>query len=145
MQAFARELPRFGYHSLDLPAGTTLDDFVAQVAAHQQAHAGELAAAREVPSLRFGDKLVSWGETQRIMNAAFVMVRQWQFGELELKNLRNDDGKWLVDLSAPLTLGLSIQQIREGAAQPYASAYEQWTISKSYQAHRKTPSFRSGI
>lgn len=138
MQAFVRELPRFGYHSLDLPAGTTLDDFVAQVAAHQQAHAGELAAAQEVPSLRFGDKLVSWGETQRIMNAAFVMVPQWQFGELELKNLHKKNGRWLIDLSAPLTLGLSIQQIRDGAARPYASAYDQWSVSQSYPIDNMT-------
>jgi len=135
LQAFQQDLPRFGYHQLGVPAGLELADFVKQVYAHQQAHAGELAAQQTVPDLRFGDKLVSWQETQRIMNAAFVMVPDWTFGELELKNLRRHQGRWQVDLSAPLQLKLQIVRIQEGYAKDYASAYDNWTVKQTYDIH----------
>lgn len=130
-QALRTKLPRFSYDdfpSLNLP----LEDFAQQVYAHQQAHAGALAAEQSPPDLRIGTQVVTWSLTQKIMNSAYVLVPHWDFGELQLKYLTpgaNDN--WNVDLVSDLTLQLAIYKIEEGRLKPYRSLEESWEMRES--------------
>lgn len=132
ISAMQKDLPRFGYQAL--PELGSLEDFARAVYAHQQAHAGDLAADREPPDLRYGDKVVSWEETRRIMESAFVLVPEWEFGPLALKNLHraNQSSRWMVDLGAPVTLNLGIYRIQDGQALHYASVKESWDVSQEH-------------
>lgn len=127
-----RELPRFDYY--DMPAtGESLARFAQALYAYQQAHAGALAAQRTVPDLRFGSQLVSWAETQKIMESAYVLVPRWHFGALDLQHLHTpaQSRQWYVDLVSVLSLSLDIYQIQGGQAQLYTTLTDQWDVSEA--------------
>lgn len=132
MAGIKQDLPRFDYQNLDVPEGSNLQAFMQQVFRYQKEHAGELAARKELPDMRFGDKVVSWQETLKIMNAAFVMVPHWHFGKLELTHLHqpSKSSSWYVDLSSDLQLSLQIYRLKDGQVEPYSELSEDWTISK---------------
>lgn len=131
-QGIQKELPRFDYQNLELPPGSDLNAFMQTVYRYQQENAGALAARKEVPDMRFGSKVVSWQETLKVMNAAFVMVPKWSFGAMKLENLHQpkDASSWYVDLTADLHLNLEIYRLNDGQIELYDALQEDWEISK---------------
>lgn len=128
-ETFQQQLPRFSYQSLP-DYGLDLHSFAREVYRFQQSHAGEIAAAQEVPDLRFGDKVVSWAETRRIMDSAFIALPQWHYGKLEFKNLHQKNNTWYVDLTSKLDLVLEFYKVNQGEAQVYHQLKESWEVSE---------------
>jgi hypothetical protein len=129
--AMREDLPRFSYYELpDLDM--SLEAFTAQVYAYQQENAGDIAASRETPNLTFGDKVVSWQDTRKVMEAAYVLVPEWQFGPLELKNLHQPSNRsdWYVDLSSKLSLKLAVYRIQDGRPQLYTTLDDNWDVTE---------------
>ncbi|MBT9548440.1 MAG: hypothetical protein IV090_23810 [Candidatus Sericytochromatia bacterium] len=127
-QAMQSGLPRFAYQAIPM-ANIDLQGFAQTLYQYQQEHAGEIAAQKELPSLRFGDKVVSWEQTRRIIDSAFIMVPQWHFGELELKNLHEDRHVWYVDLASRLKLELQVYQLTQGQARLYTTLAAEWELA----------------
>lgn len=129
--AMREDLPRFSYYELpDLDM--SLEAFTQQVYTYQQEHAGDIAASRETPNLTFGDTVVTWQDTRKIMEAAFVLVPEWQFGPLELKNLhqQNNRGGWYIDLASNLSLKLNVYRIQDGQPQLYTTLNDSWDVTE---------------
>ncbi len=126
-----QELPRFSYYEVS-DLNLSLSEFAREVYAYQQQHAGDLAAQKETPDLKFGEKVVTWQDTQKIIESAYVLVPHWEFGALELKNLhqRNNGSSWYVDLVSPLQLTLNIYQINQGQPVLYTQIEKEWDVSE---------------
>lgn len=137
IKGFQKELPRFDYQLLGTGGkNQQLLEFFSEVKRYQQEHAGELAAKKENENLKFGDKVVSWSDTRRIMESAYVFVTDWSWGEPDLVSLRRrnkNNSTWLIDLSADLQLKLSIYKLSGPTPQLYSNLATSWKINKTYE------------
>ena len=133
-QAMQSQLPRFAYQAISV-SGQDLQGFSQTLYQYQQDHAGDIAAQKELPNLLFGDQVVSWEQTRRIIDSAFILVPVWHFGELDFKNLREDRGSWYVDLASDLKLELQIYQLQQGQARLYTQLESQWEVTDPIQVN----------
>ena len=131
---FQRELPRFDYPVLNSNSSLGLADFLNLAFTHQQEHAGELAAGNEIEDLRFEDKLVTWTDTQRLMNSAYVFAPRWDFSPLQIEGPDYSDqmgaSGWYIVLKSTLTMDLPLYKLGQTGPQKYASFQESWQILK---------------
>lgn len=135
-RAFQLGFPRFDYHL----AGTSLDmdfsSFIQQTRDYIREVAGDLAAGREVADPRFGDKVVSWSETQKIANSAWVFVPQWEFGEISIdgpypSNSKNPmSGDWQFHAESDVDLEMELWNLTGDTPKRYRTLQDDWSISR---------------
>jgi hypothetical protein len=137
IRGFRQGMPRFDYHLLRV-AGSRLPllEFLRLVKQYQQQNAGQLAGKKETDTVKFGDKVVTWSDTRRVMDSAYVMATDWRWGESRLANLRRrekNSSHWLIDLQADLDLTLDIYKLAGAAPELYNTQTGHWTIGKTYE------------
>lgn len=133
-QAMQSQLPRFAYQAISVN-DQDLQGFAQALYQYQQEHAGELAAQKTLPDLRFGDQVVSWEQTRRIIDSAFILLPVWHFGELDLKRLHENRGSWYVDLASDLKLELQVYQLQQGQVRLYTQLESQWEVTDPIQVN----------
>ncbi len=124
-------LPRFDYYREVTPLSGDLPTFLAQVQAFQQEKAGEIAADKENASTRFGDKVITWSETQKIANAAMVFSPSWALGAIRADALtptvaKNPNADWYLEIASPASLQLKIYTLQAGQAELYTTRHHSW-------------------
>lgn len=127
-----RELPRFDYPLLASPAELSLGDFLNQARQYQQDHAGELAAGQTPEDLHFGDKVVTWSDTRRLLDSAYVFAPHWSFSPLKIEGpaqAANDQG-WYLVLKSHLSLDLPLYKLAADGPQEQTRFNEDWEIVK---------------
>lgn len=134
LNAFQSDFPRFDYHLASTALNLDFAEFLRQTQAYQNQRAGDLAANRELTDPRFGDKVVSWSETQKIAQAAYVFVPQWEFEEIELDGPYPQDrdrpsGDWFLDAKNQVRLNMSIWGL-QGRPRQYDSVQNAWTVRR---------------
>lgn len=82
-----KNFARFNYHLLDSTYPMDLANFLTSVKAYQQQIAGQAAANQSQEDIRFGDKVVTWSDTQQIMKSAFVFASHWDFTPIKLSKV----------------------------------------------------------
>lgn len=81
-------LKRFNYNTINKEvAFDNLSDFFTRAIEHQQRLAGKEAAEKSNTSLKYGDTVITWSETQAIANSLVVFSSSWQFEPVALKNV----------------------------------------------------------
>jgi hypothetical protein len=124
-------LPRFDYYREVTPLSGDLPAFLAQVQAFQQQKAGDIAADKEQASARFGDKVITWSETQKIANAAMVFSPSWRLGAIRADALTPTEAKkpgadWYLETVSPASLQLQIYTLQAGQAELYTTRHHSW-------------------
>jgi len=129
---FQRELPRFDYVLQGLDTEMSLPEFLVTVRNFQAEHAGELASGQEAPDLKVGEKVVTWSETQQLLNAAYVMAPRWQFSPIQIGGPEKpkDDDNWYLSFRSQMTLHLPIYQIKPTGAEVLEQYSQNWEIVK---------------
>lgn len=135
-QSFAEDFPRFDYHLASTALELSLTDFLSQVQAYQSRHAGEIAAGKTPEDQRFGDKVVSWSETQKIAQSAYVFVPRWQFDTIELEGPYPEDedrpdGDWYMHAVSDVRLDMDLYNLKKTGLVP------DHTISDTWEAERE--------
>jgi len=136
IQGFQRELPRFDYQLLGTGGANNLLDFLRLVKIYQQENAGSLASNQASDNIKIGDKVITWSDTKRIMESAYVFSTDWVWGDLDLGNLRRqskNSSTWLIDLEADLKLELDIFKLSGSEPTLYRNMNTSWKISKTYE------------
>lgn len=136
IQGFQRELPRFDYQLLGTGGADNLLEFLRLVKLYQQENAGQLASKQEGDNIKIGDKVVTWSDTKRIMDSAYVFSTDWIWDDPDLGNLRRkskNSSTWLIDLQADLKLELDIFKLSGSEPTLYNSMNTSWRISKTYE------------
>lgn len=134
--SFASDFPRFDYHLTSTSLGVSLPQFLEQVRSYQAANAGEIAAGKALADQRFGDKVVSWTETQKIAQSAYVFVPRWQFGTLEIEGPYPEDDDhpekdWYMHAVSDVNLDMEVYNLKKTGMVP------EHRISDSWEAERK--------
>ena len=131
---FRRHLPRFDYPvitSKDIP----FKDFVAQAYARQQRSAGALTARQTPVHQRFGEPLVSWSRTQRLMDSALVLVPEWRFSAFEVEPpeyMRGPEGSfWHLPVKGHLDLRLSIYALKASGPELLTVKEADWGLNQA--------------
>jgi hypothetical protein len=129
---FQRELPRFDYVLQGLDTEVSLPDFLNTARLYQHEHAGELAAGQEPPDLKLGEKVVTWSETQKLLNAAYVMAPQWQFSPIQIggPEKSKEGEKWYLSFRSQMTLQLPIYSLKQEGPKVLEQYSQSWEIVK---------------
>lgn len=135
-QSFAADFPRFDYHLASTALEVSLTDFLTQVQRYQASQAGAIAAGKTPEDQRFGDKVVSWSETQKIAQSAYVFVPRWQFESIELEgpypeNEDRPDGNWYMHAVSDVRLDMDLYNLKKTGLVP------DHTVSDTWQAERE--------
>ncbi|PIQ28493.1 hypothetical protein COW36_13050 [bacterium (Candidatus Blackallbacteria) CG17_big_fil_post_rev_8_21_14_2_50_48_46] len=136
IQGFQKELPRFDYRLLGTGGRGNLLEFLNLVKKYQLENAGQMAANQENDNVKIGDKVVSWSDTKRIMESAYVFATDWSWGEVDLGHLRRkskNSNTWLIDLEADLQMKLDIYKLSGSQPELYSQQATSWKISKTYE------------
>jgi hypothetical protein len=134
--AFSRGFPRFDYHLADTAMNMSFQDFISQTHEYEQQVAGDIAAGREVPDPRFGDKVVSWSETQKIAKAAYVFVPIWDFSEIEIEGPFATDtknpksGEWSFNAEADVSLDMGLWSLAGDSAVRKNEVHSSWNATR---------------
>ena len=134
--SFASDFPRFDYHLTSTSLGVSLPQFLGQVRAYQADNAGEIAAGKTLADQRFGDKVVSWTETQKIAQSAYVFVPRWRFGALELEGPYPEDDDhpekdWYMHAVSDVDLDMEVYNLKKAALVP------EYNVTNRWEAERK--------
>jgi hypothetical protein len=136
VRGFQQELPRFDYQLLGTGGASNLLEFLNSVKTYQKENAGQLAANQEGDNIKIGDKVVSWSDTKRIMESAYVFSTDWIWSDLDLGNLRRkskNSSTWVIDLKSNLKMELDIFKLSGSEPTLYKSLNTSWNISKTYE------------
>lgn len=88
MDKISSSLKRFDYNTINREiAFENLPDFFTQAIEHQRDSAGEKAANKSNESLKYGDAVITWSETQAIANSLMVFTSSWEFEPVSLKSV----------------------------------------------------------
>jgi len=134
--AFQRDFPRFDYHLAQSAVTMDLGLFLSEAKRFQEQQAGALAAERNPESLRFGDTVVSWSETQRIAAAAYVFVPKWSFEKLQLDgpyptNTRSpESASWTLHAKSPVKLAMAVYALEGKQPRLYEQLHNSWTVTR---------------
>lgn len=133
--AFSRDFPRFDYHLASTSAQMSLQEFLALTQTYQEQMAGQLAANQEIRDPRFGDKAITWSETQKIAHAAYVFVPHWTFSEIDIDGPYPSDAKkpgqdWYLNATTQVSLQLSILSLQEQKTQDDKTVRSSWNVSR---------------
>lgn len=134
-QSFAEDFPRFDYHLASTALELSLTDFLAQVQAYQTLHAGEIAAGKTPEDQRFGDKVVSWSETQKIAQSAYVFVPRWQFDTITLEGPYPEDedrpdGDWYMHAVSDVRLDMDLYNLKKTGLVPDHTISDTWEVER---------------
>jgi len=129
---FQRELPRFDYPLV--ATGGELQPFLLAAYAHQAAQAGALAAGQQPEDLHFGDQVVTWSQTQQILNSAYVFAPEWHFSALEIsgpeQSQQTGSQGWYLVLKSRLSLKLPLYRLQASGPELQTSFQAHWEIVK---------------
>ncbi len=114
---FEADFPRFDYHLASTAFNVPFADFLKQTRQYQAKNAGAIAAGKTQPNQRFGDKVVSWSETQKIAQSAYVFAPRWEFDEISLegpfpRSSSNPNQDWYVSAVSDVTLNMGIYNLK---------------------------------
>lgn len=135
--AFQRGFPRFDYHLISTSLSMSFDEFLDQTRAYQEKVAGDIAAGREVKDPRFGDKVVSWSETQKIAKSAYVFVPVWKLGEISIDGpYATDTSKplaaaWKIDAKSDASVKMAIWNLAGNSPQKVKTISDSWTVTRN--------------
>ncbi|MGV3524903.1 MAG: hypothetical protein ACO1RX_11800 [Candidatus Sericytochromatia bacterium] len=134
LRGLKQELPRFDYHVLTTSGGGGLSEFLQEVRRYQKENAGELANRQETETLRFGDRVVTWSDTRRIMDSAFVFAPNWSWTPIELTGphpISSAGGQtWVLRAESNLQLQLDIYKASGGDVGSQSNINQAWRVRK---------------
>ena len=136
-KAFRSGFPRFDYHLASTSLNLDFESFLAQTKAFEQQVAGDIAAGREVTNPRFGDKVVSWSETQQIAKAAYVFVPVWNLEAIELDGpypLKSDEAlekDWTIHAKSDVELDMGLWSLAGESPVRAKSVEQSWTATRN--------------
>jgi hypothetical protein len=127
---FQRELPRFDYVLQGLNTQISLPDFLNRVKTYQSEHAGEFAAGQELADLKLGEQVVTWSETLKLLNAAYVMAPEWSFSPIVIGGPEKPKNSelWYLSFRSQLTLNLPIYTLKQVEPQVLEAYSQNWEI-----------------
>lgn len=134
-KAFQNDFPRFDYHLASTSLQMDFGSFLRQTQAYTQQVAGDIAAGKEIADQRFGDKVVSWSETQQIAKSAYVFAPSWSMSEIEIdgpyptKSSKPLEADWKVDAETDVGLEMEIWNLA-GSPNRLNTLENSWTVSK---------------
>lgn len=132
IQTFQTGLPRFSYHLLAPSGPTELLTFLQAVKRYQKEHAGELAAKTEADSVQFGDKVVPWSETKRIMDSAYVAAPVWAYSPIVLTGPHHhkeaNPPYWAIHAESTLSLTLTMFKLASDVPEQYSQNQQAWSL-----------------
>lgn len=135
-QSFQRDFPRFDYHLADTNLNMSFKEFIQQTRAYQQQSAGDIAAGREIADPRFGDKVVSWSDTQQIIKSAYVFVPIWSMSDLTVSNPYPKDTEnplsddWLFDVNNVVSLNMEVWNLAETVPSLSERVQDSWNLNR---------------
>lgn len=135
-QSFQRDFPRFDYHLAGTHLNMDFKSFIQQTRSYMEQVAGDIAAGREVPDPRFGDKVVSWSDTQDIANAAYVFVPIWKMdniaidGPYPVNSKQPLDGEWKFDAQTEVDLNMELWNLTGEIPRLYDRVNNSWDVSR---------------
>lgn len=142
---FVQDLPRFGYTLMNTSVETPLEPFLSEVLKFQQNQAGSQAEATEQSDLRFGDKLVPWSETKRIMRANYVFAPYWSFAPIEVtgpfKVQSKDESYHEVRVSSKLSVDVPILKFTGKSWDKYGEVKQSWDLVRAYRVGGESKSY----
>lgn len=134
-ESFASDFPRFDYHLTSTSLDVSLPTFLQQARQYQAQHAGEIAAGKTLEDQRFGDKVVSWSETQKIAQSAYVFVPRWHFDAIELdgpypEDKDNPDRDWYVHAVSDVELNMGLYNLKTPGLTPDHIISDSWEVER---------------
>lgn len=134
--AFRRGFPRFDYHLASTSLNMDFATFLQQTRDYQAQVAGDIAAGREVENPRFGDKVVSWSETQQITKSAYVFVPVWKMGKVSVdgpyatNTSSPQTAVWRIDAQSNTRLEMEIWNLAGDEPERVDDVQRSWTVTK---------------
>lgn len=134
-KAFQNDFPRFDYHLASTSMNMSFEEFLRLTYMVQNDLAGQLTANKEISDERFGDKVITWSETQRIAQAAYVFVPRWTFSEISLDgpysiNTKKPGEDWVIHAVTEVALQMPIISLKASNPQEYDSVKDVWTVRR---------------
>ncbi|HEY9842545.1 MAG TPA: hypothetical protein V6D23_18930 [Candidatus Obscuribacterales bacterium] len=134
-KAFQTGFPRFDYHLASTSLHLDFATFLQQTRSYEQQVAGDIAAGRTVADPRFGDKVVSWSETQQISKSAYVFVPVWDMdavridGPYPTKSDKPLEAAWTMHAVNNTSLNMQLWSLA-GEPQRVKDIDSSWTVTK---------------
>jgi hypothetical protein len=132
VKSLQQELPRFSYQLIGTPLEGDLLQFLGDVKRYQRENAGSLAAMNEQNTLNFGDKVVLWSDTKRIIESGYVMAPQWSYSPLELsgpnKKGSGSNMYWSIDVESRVTVNVPIYKLAGDTPTLYNTVSQSWKV-----------------
>jgi len=128
---------RFDYHLLGKSSeNINLKDFLPLVKNYQKEHAGELASKHEKDNNKFGSIVVTWSDTEDLMNAAYVFSPKFSFSQASVgKPYKATDSQTkreydAVAVSSTLNCDLEVYKLTSDEPNLYSTVKGTWTLKE---------------